>query len=357
MKSYNIHKIEKRILGRTVINEASSLPLFWGAAAVEVNVKATEVWVKLSATYNSSEPWVAVEVNNSFTNRFLVPSGEPVWICIARGLNPQKENLISIIKDTQPMPSDSQHALFVHEIGLNDEGSFAKIPQRPLKIEFIGDSITSGEGLAGGPAEQEWIPQWFCASQTYAVKTSHLLNADWSCVSQCGWGLYWAWDANKDGAIPPHYENICSVIPGDYQKKLGAHEFYNFGTGADVVVLNLGTNDNTARASLSLTDAEYASTIISAAKDFLVKIRKHNPKAPIIWSYNMLTLDVFPPALTKAVEEYKAQTGDSKVYILKLSSIEEVEITPFHKGSRGHPGPGTHNAAALKLAEYIKSAI
>lgn len=359
MKKYNIHQIQdKRILGRTDIsNKNAPLPLFWSAAAVEINVKATEVWVKLSSTYNSNEPWVAVEVNNSFTNRFLVPSGEPVWVCIARGLNPTKENLISIIKETQAMPDDDAHALFVHEIGLNDEGTFEKIPERPLKIEFIGDSITSGEGLAGGPDEQEWIPQWFCASQTYAVKTCHILNADWSCVSECGWGLYWAWDGNKNGAIPPHYENICSVMKGEYQKNLGAHKSFNFGKGSDVVVLNLGTNDNTARNCLSVTDKEYADIIISTAKNFLKTIRKHNPEAPVIWTYGMLQLDVFPPLLQNAVEQYKAESSDKNVYILQLSSIEEVEKTPFDKGSRGHPGPGTHNAAALKLSAFIKNVI
>lgn len=359
MKSYNIHQIsDLRILGRTDIsNKNSPLPLFWGAAAVEINVKASEVWVKLSATYNSNEPWVAIEVNNSLTNRFLVPAGEPVWFCVARGLNPAKENLISIIKDTQAMPDDDAHALFIHEIGLNDEGSFEKIPQRPLKIEFIGDSITSGEGLAGGPDEQDWIPQWFSASQTYAVKTSHLLNADWSCISECGWGLYWAWDGNTNGAIPPHYENICSVMKGDYQKTLGAQKTFNFDSGSDVVILNLGTNDNTAHSSLTITDKEYADTIISTAKNFLKTIRKHNPKAAIIWSYGMLQLDVFPPLLQNAIEQYKSETGDNKVFLLKLNSIEEAEKSPFDKGSRGHPGPATHTQAALKLSDFIKSVI
>lgn len=347
MKNYKINQIkEKRILGRTFVKGADDLlPLFWGAGALEINVKASEVWVALSADYDTSEPWVCVEVNGAPVSRFMVTKGSLQTVCIARGLNPQKENLITIIKDTQPMSGEKKHCLLLHEILLDDNGTFCKVPERPLKIEFIGDSITSGEGLAGGVDEMEWIPQWFCASKTFALQTAHALNADWSVVSQCGWGLCWSWDGDFNANIPEHYLEVCSVMQGESQAALGAHEKWEFGDGADFVVLNLGTNDNTGYAIIEEKNPGCAALIVEGTKKFLGVIRQKNPKAKIVWSWGMIPIDKVPSLISAGIEEYKKETGDEAVYTLEYDWIDN--------GSRGHPGAKTHSAAAQKLIEKL----
>ena len=347
MKTYKINQIkEKRILGRTFVKGAEEpLPLFWGAAACEINVKASEVWVALSADYDTSEPWVAVEINGAPVQRFMVTKGSVQTFCIARGLNPQKENLISIIKDTQPMSGEQKHRLLIHEIMLDDNGAFCKVPERPLKIEFIGDSITSGEGLAGGCDEMEWIPQWFCASKTYAVQTAHALNADWSCVSQCGWGLCWSWDGDVNANIPSHYLEVCSVMKGDEQNKLGADRVWSFGEGSDFVVLNLGTNDNSGFPIIEKKNPDCASVIVEGTKKFLGVIRQKNPKAKIVWTWGMIPIDKVPLLISRGIEEYKKETGDEAVYTLEFDWLDN--------GSRGHPGKKTHSAAAQRLVEKL----
>lgn len=369
MKTYKINQIEhKRILGRNVQNAGKTdkpLALFWGAAALEVNVKSKEVWIKVSSEYDECEPWIAVDVNGFPTNRFMVHKGEPVWVCIAAHMNPEKENLITVYKDCQPMSGEAHHSLFIHEVGLSDEGAFAPVQSRNLKIEFIGDSITSGEGLAGGPDEQDWINQWFSSSKTYAVQTAKNLNADWSMFSQSGWGLCWGWDGNIHSEMPSHYNEVCSVMWGDYQKSLGAQEKYDFGNGSDVVVLNLGTNDNGAFTQpawkdengreFSLTPEADGQKIYDTAKKFLAEIRKNNPAAKIIWTWGMIKLNIVPPVIQKAVADYKSETGDADVYTLEFEPMEEVEKNPEDKGSRSHPGPKTHLLASKKLTEFIKS--
>ena len=366
MKTYSLSNIDFRVLGRNVKNAGKGknpLALFWGAAALEVNVNATEVWVKISSDYDSHEIWCRVEVNGFPVSRFMVPKGEPQWICIARNMNPQKNKLISIIKDTQPMPGDSKHSFLIHELGLNDEGKFLPVPQRPLKIEFIGDSITSGEGLAGGCDEQEWITQWFCAGKSYAVRASHALNADWNVFSQCGWGLCWGWNGDRNAKMPPHYEQVCSVLDGGYHRSLGADEKYDFGNGSDFVVLNLGTNDNGAFYQPVWKDSEGTEYPLNKEKDgkfiaqstvaFLKLIRKHNPHAKIIWSWGMIKLDFVPECIADGVELYKKETGDKAVWLLELDSMEDVEKVLEDKGSRGHPGPKTHKLAAERIVELI----
>lgn len=368
MKKYNLSEIPCRILGRNIEKAGKNnqpLALFWGASALELNVNACEVWVKISADYDVNEPWLAVEVNGFQMSRFMVQKGEPYWVCVARKLNPQKDNLISLIKDTQPMPGDLKHSLMIHEVGLNDDGVFIPLKQRPLKIEFIGDSITSGEGLAGACDEMEWIPQWFCASKTYAVQTAHALNADWSAFSQCGWGLCWGWNGNTLTQMPLHYENVCSVAYGDYQDSLGAGDKWEFGEGSDIVVLNLGTNDDTGIDQVMFKDSkgnEYKPDIEDcvdhftfAVVDFLKLIRKHNPKAIIVWTWGMLKLNFVSEYIQKGIELYQNETDDLLVYGLKLDSMDKLERSDADKGSRGHPGPLTHKAAARKITDFLQN--
>ena len=375
MKAYKINEIpNKRILGRNVDGageKAQPLMLFWGAAALEVNVKSSEVWIQVSSDYDVYEPWIRVEVNGAVISRFMVCKGEPQWICIARGMNKEKENLISIIKDTQPMSDDSKHLLLIHQVGLDDNGAFCKPLPRELSLEFVGDSITSGEGLAGMPSEQDWITQWFCAGKTYAVQLAKRLNADFSVMSQCGWGICWGWDGNRNSALPPHYENVCSVLNGEKQKQLGAKDKYSFKTESDFIIINLGTNDNGAffqqpwkdasgKEYVLKTDAyekaceEDGIYIAATVKSFLKTIRSHNKKAVIIWCYGMITMNAIPEFISRGIDEYKAEARDDKVYLLKLDSMEYVEESLEDKGSRGHPGPKTHRLAAEKLYKFIK---
>ena len=374
MKTYKISDIEnKRVLGRTApVEKNKPLVLFWAASALEVNVKAKEVHVLLSSDYNNCEPWVSVYINGAAVSRFMVEKGDARWVCVARNLNPEKENLITIYKDTQAMPDDEKHSLFIHEIGLDDEGKFCALKPRKLKLEFVGDSITSGEGLAGGPEEMEWIPQWFCGSATYAAVTARELNADFSTVSQCGWGICWGWDGDRNAKIPPFYEDICGVVRGEYQASLGAHAKWNFDGGSDFVVVNLGTNDNGAFFQPPWKEKEFGDEyrlnlnadgsvcvhdsvpIIEGVKSFLKNIRKNNPDAVIIWCWGMIHLDVIPALIQQGVEEYMSESDDTRVCTLEFDPMDTVEKLTEDKGSRGHPGPKTHRFAAMKLINLIK---
>lgn len=361
MKTYKINQIPfKRILGRNVADagEKESLNLFWAASALEFSVQATEVRAQIESDYCGNEIWISVFLNGREISRFMVENGKTHDFCLVRNLDASKINTITIYKETQPMPGDEKHSLVIKNITLDDGGKFVSFENdsKRKKIEFIGDSITSGEGLRGAVLQMEWIPSFFAASRSYASQVARNLNADFSCVSQCGWGLRWSWDGKKEASIPPHYENVCSVIGGDFQKQLGADKKYDFKNGFDAVVINLGTNDNSA---LHLQNVESSDSkenrelFIQTGIDFLKKIREKNPSAKIIWCAGMIKLDIVPALIQKAVEQYKNQFNDDNVLYCTLDAMEDVEKCEEDMGSRGHPGPKTHKLAAEKLTEIL----
>ena len=356
MKEYKLNKIDhKRILGRNVYkNDDEQLTLFWGGAALEVNIKAREIWACISTTYDNLEQWLAVEINGAPVSRFMLDK-EKTWYCLARNMNPEKENLITIIKDTQPMNDDSTHSLVIHALGLDEEGEFIPVKPRSCSIEFIGDSITAGEGTVGAPDEMDWICQWMSASKTYAIQTAKLMNADWNTMGKSGWGICWAWDGNRECKIPPHYEQVCSVLKDENSVRLGSLEKWDFnnGRGSDFVVINLGTNDESGLPVVAEHVEAPQEETISSVKNFLTVIRSHNPSAKILWCWGMLSLQTVPALIQKGVDEYKTATGDQNVYMLELDSLFELEKTPQEKGSRGHPGVKTHQAAATKIVELL----
>ena len=361
MKNYPVKEVKNiRLLGRNVeggICKDGAVRLFWAGASLEVAVKAREVWAEISCNYDFHEIWLAIEVNGYQISRFIAPK-RPTWVCLARNLNPEKENLISIIKDTQPMSGDNLHELKITGLRLDDAGEFCTPKTHDCKIEFIGDSITSGEGLAGSPDEMDWITQWFCASKTYAAQLAKKMNADWSTISQCGWGLCWGWDGDVTSSIPMYYQQVCGVLNGEQQQAMGSCDALAFEEGSDYVILNLGTNDNSGFKSQD--DGKGSAgvagqAIIAETKRFLGEIRRFNPKAKIIWTWGMLSLDIIPALIQKGIKEYIKESSDMNVYPLELEGMDKLEKSDEDKGSRGHPGPLTHKKAAERIYEFIKT--
>ena len=362
MKSYKINQIDyKRIIGRNVVDaeKKSELNLFWAASALEVKVRAKEVRAVIESDYEDQEIWISVYINHSEISRFMVENNGEKNICLARNIDPSRENVITIYKETQPMPGDKKHSLVIKESILDDEGSFVPFGKEvsPLKIEFIGDSLTSGEGLRGEVSQMEWVPSFFSASRTYASQISRKLNCYFSCVSQSGWGLRWSWDGLKENNVPSLYNQVCCLT--------GEDEPYDFNfvgdanrPGFDFVVISLGTNDNNALnlPGKDCSDSEENRRIfVDAAVAFLKEIKSKNPSAKILWCYGMLRLNIVPALIKHAVENYKQITGDSDVWTLEFDDMDTVELTDEEKGSRAHPGEKTHRLAAEKIIKFLQN--
>ena len=281
-----------------------------------------------------------------------------------RGMNPEKIKNMHFFKDLQAMSDDGNSYIHVHT--LRHDGAFSPVADRRLKIEFIGDSITSGEGLFGAEQEQDWIPMFFAAVRGYTYQTVEKLDAEYRIFSQSGWGVHNTWDNNTRGAIPRYYKEICSLMPGSENERLGGNAPHDFASWQpDFVVVNLGTNDAASFDQPEFVDQytkeshkmrrepdgtyrkEDMRSFQRAVKDFLALIRACNPGANIIWCYGMLGIDL-QLYICEAVSAYARETGDSKVSYLQLPDTTSESV-----GSREHPGYLCHKQAAEVLAGYI----
>lgn len=352
-----------KVHGRTT-GQRAPLTLFWTGSAIELQVTGSELWVEVESDYDIYEPWISILINGVPVSRQMVTAGR-YWICAFRGMSEDTVKNVRIVKDVQAMSADSGCSLQFH--ALKSDGTFLPLEEKPYKIEFIGDSITSGEGAIGARAEEDWIPMWFSAIHNYTYMTAEAMNADYRVISQSGWGVLTSWDNNPNNNIPDYYEQVCGLLTGEKNQALGAGDQHDFESWQpDVVVINLGSNDGGAfqtpgwRDPVSgkvhkqrlNDDGSYHEDDLAAFEDavdrFLVKLRKTNPKAQLVWAYGMLGFPMMP-AIYRAVDGYTKRTGDRKVSVLQLPDTTEETI-----GARTHPGELSHRRAAETLTGYLQ---
>lgn len=352
-----------RALGRHTGRDP--LTLFWTASGIELDFTGSELWVDFFADYETMEPWVSVELNGAWIARLMVSQGQS-RVCLFRGMTPGKVKHVRLLKDVQAMYDDPAHLLQI--TGLEYAGGeFLPLPSPTYRLEFVGDSITSGEGAIGAVPEEDWVGAFFSAENHYARMTADALGAEYRCISQSGWGLVASWENDPRRILPPYYTQVCGVAQGERNAALGAQQLNDFDAWKpDAVILNLGTNDNGAFDNPPWTDPETgreyklrllsngefhpadAQKIADAVQSFLTLVREKNPQAVLVWCIGMLGSRILP-LLQQGVEQYKASTGDERAYLLELP-----ETTPATVGARQHPGVENHRQAADVLTKFLK---
>ena len=353
-----------RVLGRHTPDHPETL--FWTAGGLEMLYTGSELWVEWEADYSTMEPWVSVELNGGWISRFALPKGRS-RSCLFRGMTPGKAKRVRIIKDSQAMFDDPAHLLRATALCHAPDGAFLPLPEPKLRLEFVGDSITSGEGAIGAVGEEDWVGAFFSAENDYARMTADALGAEYRCICQSGWGVLCGWDNDPRHALPGYYTRVCGVAQGGRNAALGAQAENDFAAWRpDAVIINLGTNDEHAFSNppwtgpdgaqhklRTLPDGRFdpadAERLTQAVCDFLALVRSKNPQALLVWACGMLGGGL-APLLEAGMERYRAQSGDRRAALLRLP-----ETTPATVGARRHPGAAAHRAAAGVLAAYLQT--
>lgn len=228
-------------------------------------------------------------------------------------------------------------------------GDIQPTPGKEHLIEFIGDSITCGYGVEDEDKNHHFSTKTENVMKTYAYKTAEALDADYSMVSFSGYGIV----SGSSGDGQKHPEQVLSLYYeklgfsyGAYVGKYAADVAWDFNKRQpDLIVINLGTNDETYTKTDAAKRDEYAAGYV----EFLKMVRKNNPDATILCTLGIMG-DGLYPSLEKAVEQYSTESGDTNVHTMKF----DVQSPADGLAADWHPTEATHTKAADKLAAEIK---
>ena len=224
---------------------------------------------------------------------------------------------------------------------LADGAKLLTPPKRPKhRIEFFGDSITSGMGNESpddGVDNREKDKNNF---MSYDAITARDLQAELHVTSQSGIGIFVSW---FDFIMPQFYDQLSAVGNND------THWDFSQWT-PDVVVINLFQNDKwLIDREKRLVPSPTEEQRIQGYIDFVKTIRSKYPKAYFICALGSMDAtqagSLWPGYITAAVAKIKQENPKEKIDTLFF------EFTGFY----GHPRVKQHQANAAKLTALIKA--
>ena len=235
-------------------------------------------------------------------------------------------------------------------LSLETDGCFLAPPKaKALKIEFAGDSITCGYGNEakdpmGLRTEDE------NAESTYAYLAAKALDAEYSAVCVSGCAVTEPFPDMENRGMDTLY--ACTDLPFERAFKNEEAEAWDFAAHKnDVVVINLGTNDQMVLSMQGFSkeaDMEFHRNY----RALLEQIREKNGKDTLIVSTLGPMGYYLWDEIRDIVKKYAEETGDGRIVCFKYG---QMNIMSEGTGADGHPSANTHARMARELAEFLKT--
>ena len=243
-------------------------------------------------------------------------------VMLAENLDADREHTIEVRKRTNARSSTAG----VGRLILMD-GTILE-PEAPKKrrIEFLGDSLTVGYVAAkGGKSAGAWSTTTEDVTGTYCPQIAQALDAEYQVVAISGRGVVRNNGGDGNVLFPDIYREL------DLYNNPGVP--YDFALQPDVIVINLGTNDE-SDANKALPAEEFRQGLYS----FLKEVRQYNPDAQILYTYGLVRV-----GLSSSIEEVVHQLqneGDEKIHYLQLTQCESWELNLNHTVSTAYTSRG-----------------
>jgi hypothetical protein len=327
--------------GRVDKLQNDNVVLIGTASSVSFNFTGKECSISLQSIDNwEHHNYVVLELDGKNIGKYRVEKGAPQSFPITV-TSTKKVHTLTVYKGTE---ATMGNVVFL--------GTTAKLTtissKKKKKIEFIGDSITSG--AANDPSE---IPcnqgEYFDHHNgffAYGPVLSRDIKVDYLLSSVSGIGIYRNWnDENPELAIMPSvYENL--YLTQDLSKPK-----YDFAFQPDIISIALGTNDFSGgdgkKERLPFNAEKYVSNYVN----FIKMLYKHNPNAQIVITNSpMVNGDravVFEACLDKVKEAFATDKEHKQILIFNFKPM-----TP--KGCSGHPDIADHKVLADEYAPFLK---
>jgi GDSL-like Lipase/Acylhydrolase. len=338
-----------RRLGRTYY-DCDTLWLSYSASGAEWICRDAECIVRLVGDALSGDPVhsarYAIEVNGvRVVDATMGAAGEAVHAL--KAAEGTELGTVRVLKLSEC--ADSVMGIASVECETKPEPTEEKV----FRVEFVGDSITCGYGVDGVLGEL-YSTSNEDATKAYAYLTARELDVDYSLVSFSGYGIisgYTELDVPRTECLVPDYYRTMGNSYGRFGNGADpagiAWDFDAFS--ADVVVINLGTND----ASYCGDNPERQRAFIEGYKRFLRDVRECNRIAVILCTLGIMD-DRLNGAMETAVEEYAAESGDEYVRSMLFAPQDmEKDGTAVD----WHPSAVTHRKAADRLIAYMRENI
>ena len=253
-----------------------------------------------------------------------------------------EEHVIRFVK----LSETSDSSLGLQYITCDADANIQPTEEKDLLIEFVGDSITCGYGVDGELGDV-YLTGNEDATKAYAFLTAQKLDADWSLVSQSGYGIISGYTNNgkkqEKQALPLYYDKVGNSY-GTAGGVNPSEKEWKFNRLPDVVVINLGTNDNSYTKNDATKKEEYVQGYVA----FLEKVREKNPDAEIVCTLGVMGQELCPQ-IEKAVEQFSTEKNDTKVHYVKL------DVQAYENGWAVdyHPTAASHEHAAEQMSKAI----
>jgi len=282
-----------------------------------------------------------VSIDGAAPTRLEVSAGQQVYP-LARDLV-GAEHSVEIVKRVESNSNTGKGQVLGFRV--REGATLLPTAARPLRLEFVGDSITCGYGneiSTTTPDDFHYTTLNSNANLAYGAVVARQLDAEYVAVAVSGRGVYRNYSDGSGDHLPVIYDK---TLPDDAAAP--AWDFTRYTP--DVVVVNLGTNDFSPPGP----DHEQFK---AAYTSFLSNLRGHYPSALLLAVVGPMLSDGFPAGVqawttiqsdvSGVVSELTAQ-GDANVHYLALTP----QSPPY--GEDYHPTIATHQGMAQVVAAEI----
>lgn len=346
MKSIALDRRNAKILGRSItengilrlIHSASSAEFVFTGKKLEITVRVN----RETTEFQRNMPRIAILSDERFiVDRAMEKQHEKYTVIDSEEV---VTRTVRIIKLSEAAFSVAE----IYPVDTDNDAVIEAVPDKPYKIEFIGDSITCGYGIDDRNVLSDFSTEAENGIKSYAYLTARSLDADYSIFSYSGYGIISGWtstgEQNTESILPPFYlsTGFSYSRTGDRMPADIPWNFENFK--ANAVVVNLGTND----ISFCHDDKERCKMFEDEYVRFAETIRRCYPDAWIICSAGMMD-----DSINKYIENAVKRLSDEKVRFFRFT--KQNGLLGF--GSKWHPSEHTQKYAAEELSDFIRKEI
>jgi lysophospholipase L1-like esterase len=316
-----------RVVGRHERLGPGRVRYGWPGTGLRVRFHGTALWLRMDDHAGFHD----VRVDGGEAELLHTRPG-PHRYAVVEGL-PEGEHTVVVRRRTEGHVGPTE----VLDVEVDDR--LLPAPAPSLRMEVVGDSITAGYGNEGLTRYCKFTPRTENHLRSYAALAAAAVGAELSAIAWSGKGVMRNYGGGPVEPLPEVYERS---VPTEPDSRWVEDE------PADVVVVNLGTND------FSTERDPTAEQFVMAYVELLATVRARHPGAPILCTVAPLLRD----DERAVVDAYI----DQAIALRRHEGDDALRRIDLHEEPRGwgcdwHPSAKTHAAMAERLVPALEDAL